>query len=232
MTTRSILDAALDRARLGAQEAPPSAPAGPAGRPTSVTALGPVADPYAAKRQGDEPLAILSELLGSPRWEEILGTLRELARNGGGLGHSGDGEASETVELGDLRIEKHAHRVLVGGSEVALTGLEFRLLVALVERRDRVQSRGVLLNDVWELPASSRTRTVDTHVRRLRDKLGATGEFIHTVRGVGYRFSVRPSIRHADGRCKTIGHPSSHREVSSHAGSERLAVQSARARQH
>src|SRR5580658_1943994 len=144
MTNRSMLDAALARARFDAPE------------------------PKSAR---EEPLAILSELLGSPRWEEILTKLRELAKNGDGLANPAGAEASDTVEVGDLCIEKHAHRVLVAGSEVALTGLEFRLLVTLVDRRDRVQSRGVLLHDVWGFLPSSRTRTVDTHVRRLRDKL-------------------------------------------------------------
>jgi two-component system phosphate regulon response regulator PhoB len=156
--------------------------------------------------------------LGSPRWEEIVTKLHELAEDAGSPPSSEGSVSSEAVEVGDLRIEKHAHRVLVSGREVALTGLEFRLLVTLVDRRDCVQSRGVLLNDVWELPSSSRTRTVDTHVRRLRDKLGATGEFIHTVRGVGYRFSDRPSIRHADGRCKLLTHRPLERHLSSLAG--------------
>jgi DNA-binding response OmpR family regulator len=166
----------------------------------------------------DDPLAILTELLGSARWEEVVTKLREIAENAGAPPHSDSRVAEDTVEVGDLRIEKHAHRVLVAGSEVALTSLEFRLLVTLVNRRDRVQSRGILLNDVWELPSSSRTRTVDTHVRRLRDKLGAAGQFIHTVRGVGYRFSDRRSIRHADGRCKALAPRASEKQLPSLAG--------------
>jgi two-component system phosphate regulon response regulator PhoB len=108
--------------------------------------------------------------------------------------------------------------VLVAGSEVALTSLEFRLLVTLVDRRDRVQSRGILLDELWDLPTSSRTRTVDTHVRRLRDKLGATGQFIHTVRGVGYRFSDRLSIRRPDGRRKVLRPGASERQPPSLVG--------------
>jgi len=162
----------------------------------------------------NEPLAILSELLRSPRCEEILYQLRELAQNARPEGSA----APETVEVGNLRIEKHAHRVLVGGSEVALTSLEFRLLVTLVDRRDRVQSRGILLDELWDLPPSSRTRTVDTHVRRLRDKLGAAGQFIHTVRGVGYRFSDRLSIRRPDGRRKVLRQSASERQPPSLVG--------------
>jgi two-component system phosphate regulon response regulator PhoB len=149
---------------------------------------------------------MLTELLSSHRSEEIVTKLREIAENAGVLDYAEDRAVSDTVEVGDLRIENHAHRVLVAGHEVALTSLEFSLLVTLVDRRDRVQSRGILLNDVWGLSPSSRTRTVDTHVRRLREKLGAIGDWIQTVHGVGYRFSDTPSIRHLDGRCKLLMH--------------------------
>ena len=97
------------------------------------------------------------------------------------------------IEIGGLRIDREAHRVTVGGEEVPLTALEFKLLVTLTERRDRVQARGTLLTDVWAIDAEIASRTVDTHVKRLRDKLGAAGRFIETVRGVGYRFSENPS---------------------------------------
>ncbi len=67
-----------------------------------------------------------------------------------------------------------------------LTALEFRLLSTLIDRRNRVQSRDTLLSDVWGLQLHVETRTVDTHIKRLREKLGEAGEYIHTVRGVGY----------------------------------------------
>jgi two-component system phosphate regulon response regulator PhoB len=67
--------------------------------------------------------------------------------------------------------------------------MEFNLLVTLIERRDRVQPRAALLSDVWGVDPHTTTRTVDTHVKRLRGKLGRAGRFIQTVRGVGYRFS-------------------------------------------
>ncbi len=70
-----------------------------------------------------------------------------------------------------------------------MTPLEFRLLLTLVLRRDRVQMRATLLRDVWELDPGVSSRTVDTHVKRLRDKLHGAGRFIQTVRVVGYRFS-------------------------------------------
>ncbi|MGH7434747.1 MAG: response regulator [Polyangiaceae bacterium] len=97
------------------------------------------------------------------------------------------------IEIGELRIDTDAHRVTVGAEEIALTALEFKLLVTLTERRDRVQARGTLLSDVWAIDAEIASRTVDTHVKRLRDKLGTAGRFIETVRGVGYRFSEIPT---------------------------------------
>ncbi len=96
------------------------------------------------------------------------------------------------LDAGELRIDREAHRVTVNGEEISLTALEFKLLVTLTERRDRVQARGTLLTDVWAIDAEVASRTVDTHVKRLRDKLGVAGRFIETVRGVGYRFSETP----------------------------------------
>jgi hypothetical protein len=75
---------------------------------------------------------------------------------------------------------------------VTLTALELRLLATLLERRGRVQSRPSLLDDVWGMSGDVTTRTVDTHVKRLREKLGAAGPYIETVRGVGYRFTPAP----------------------------------------
>ena len=72
---------------------------------------------------------------------------------------------------------------------MTLTALEFKLLIQLHDRRNRVQTRTALLNDVWDIDADITTRTVDTHVKRLREKLGAAGDYIETVRGVGYRFA-------------------------------------------
>lgn len=96
------------------------------------------------------------------------------------------------IEFGVLRIDREAHRVWVGEDEVELTALEFKLLVTLYERRNRVQTRTMLLDDVWGIEADITTRTVDTHVKRLREKLGSAGSYIATVRGVGYRFAERP----------------------------------------
>ena len=93
------------------------------------------------------------------------------------------------VEVGGIRVDPSAHRVWSGGVEVELTALEFRLLHTFLLRRDRVQTRDQLLEDVWGYEPDLNTRTVDTHVKRLREKLGAAGQIIETVRGVGYRLS-------------------------------------------
>jgi len=96
------------------------------------------------------------------------------------------------IEFGCLRIEPEAHRVWVEDEEVHLTLTEFRLLTTLYERRNRVQSRITLLEDVWGMNTEAETRTVDTHVKRLREKLGAAESYIETVRGAGYRFLGAP----------------------------------------
>ena len=93
------------------------------------------------------------------------------------------------VVFGRLRVDRGAHRAWVDGEEVALTPLEMKLLWTLYERRGRVQSRGTLLDEVWEASPENNTRTVDTQVKRLREKLGLAGAYVETVRGIGYRFA-------------------------------------------
>ena len=100
------------------------------------------------------------------------------------------GRPAEIMKLGQLTIDSEAHRVHVDGREILLTALEFRLLRTLVQRRDRVQTRETLLNDVWGLNLNVETRTIDTHIKRHREKLGKAGTLIETVRGVGYRFGA------------------------------------------
>lgn len=99
--------------------------------------------------------------------------------------------ATDDILFGDLRVDPSAHQAWLGAQELSLTALEFKLLITLMDRRGRVQSRKQLLDDVWGIRADVTTRTVDTHVKRLRQKLGSAGEYIETLRGVGYRF--RPS---------------------------------------
>ncbi len=91
---------------------------------------------------------------------------------------------------GPLSIDRAAHRVFVEGRDVNLTALELRLLCALYDGGSRVQSRETLLRDVWGDESGITTRTVDTHVKRLRKKLGAAAQCIRSVRGVGYGFDT------------------------------------------
>lgn len=96
--------------------------------------------------------------------------------------------AKEKLVFGDLVIDLPRHMVFWKGKEILLTATEFKLLSTLAQRRGRVQSRDVLLRDVWGYESLIDTRTVDTHMRRLREKLGVAARYLDTLRGVGYRF--------------------------------------------
>ncbi len=100
---------------------------------------------------------------------------------------SGPDEA-DTLRFGDLLIDNPRHVVSWRGKPIVLTATEFKLLTVLAKRHGRVQSREQLLRDVWEYNSLVDTRTVDTHMRRLREKLGDAAKYLDTVRGVGYRF--------------------------------------------
>ncbi len=108
----------------------------------------------------------------------------------------GQKDSKEIVEVerqfGDLRIDIESHEVHVDSNPIELTALEFRLLNELVDKRGRVQSRDQLLSEVWGYNAEVTTRTVDTHIKRLREKLGPMGKYVQTIRGVGYKFSRTP----------------------------------------
>jgi two-component system phosphate regulon response regulator PhoB len=93
-------------------------------------------------------------------------------------------------EVGPLELDVDGYHLFVDGKEVHVSTLEMRLLVYLVEHRGRVRSREDLLEDVWGYKPDVSTRTIDTHVKRLRDKLGNAGSLIETVRGTGYRLSA------------------------------------------
>jgi two-component system phosphate regulon response regulator PhoB len=94
--------------------------------------------------------------------------------------------------FGSLKIDLESYEVFINDEEVILTTLEFKLLNQLIERRGRVQTRDQLLKDVWGYSSDITTRTVDTHIKRLREKLGSMGKYIQTIRGVGYKFSRTP----------------------------------------
>jgi two-component system phosphate regulon response regulator PhoB len=95
--------------------------------------------------------------------------------------------AARNISIGAITIDTERHLVNVAGEEVVLTTTEFKLLLNLAERLGRVQSRDLLLQNVWGYNYVGDTRTVDTHVTRLRTKLGEAGEMIKTVRGFGYK---------------------------------------------
>lgn len=90
-----------------------------------------------------------------------------------------------------LKVDIPRHKITIDKREVELTQMEFKLLTILMQRTGRVQSREQLLNDVWDIASDVTTRTIDTHIKRLRQKLGKMGKLIETVRGIGYRFSEK-----------------------------------------
>jgi two-component system phosphate regulon response regulator PhoB len=116
----------------------------------------------------------------SPR--EVILRIKAILRRGAAE------QTEEPLTAGPITIDPARHRVSIGKSDVDLTSIEFRLLRMLVQRRGRVQERDRLLNEVWGYESVIDTRTVDTHIRRLREKLGQAGDHIETVRGFGYRF--------------------------------------------
>jgi two-component system phosphate regulon response regulator PhoB len=97
-------------------------------------------------------------------------------------------EGEKVFRIGDLLIDIDRHQVSVKKKTISLTSTEFKLLVELIKNRGRVQTRERLLDKVWGYTYEGYARTVDTHIRRLREKLGPAGEWIETLRGVGYRF--------------------------------------------
>jgi two-component system phosphate regulon response regulator PhoB len=117
----------------------------------------------------------------SPR--ELVLRVKALLRRSSGADAAGD-----VLVRGTITLDTARHRVQVGGRQVELTPTEFRLLQFLMERPGRVLGRDRLLNSVWGSEVYVTDRTVDTHVKRLRSKLGSDADLIETVRGVGYRF--------------------------------------------
>jgi two-component system phosphate regulon response regulator PhoB len=116
-------------------------------------------------------------------FRELMLRVRAVLRRVGGIAPE-----RTVLERGDLLVDLEAHKVSIGGDEVALTATEFKLLSELISSSPRVQTRDQLLSTVWGYEFEGYARTVDTHVRRLRQKLGDCSRFVETVRGVGYRF--------------------------------------------
>ncbi|MBS0663397.1 MAG: response regulator transcription factor [Verrucomicrobia bacterium] len=119
----------------------------------------------------------------SPR--ELVLRIRKLLKRTQGVN-----EAADQLSIGMLSIDVPHHAATVDGTPVTLTATEFNLLAVLAKRRGRVQTRERLLQDVWGYETAIDTRTVDTHMRRLREKLGPAADYLETIRGVGYRFKA------------------------------------------
>ena len=100
-------------------------------------------------------------------------------------------ELSETIEAGELTIEQPAHRVCVGGDDIELTRREYDLLMYLYRNNGRILTREQILNAIWGYEYDKDIRTIDTHIKTLRAKLGRCGEYIMTARGVGYMFEAK-----------------------------------------
>lgn len=96
---------------------------------------------------------------------------------------------ADVFSIQGLRLDANQHRVWIDDVEIKMTITEYKLLTHLLRKQDQLCSRGELLQEVWELPPNLNTRTVDTHIKRLRQKMQHLAPFIQTVRGAGYRFS-------------------------------------------
>lgn len=119
--------------------------------------------------------------------KELLLRIRNVLRRDGS--EPKPASSTGTLSAPDIVLDADRHEVTVKGKPVVLTALEFRLLKTFLERPGRVQTRETLLSDVWGIDAEITTRTVDTHIKRLREKLGPSGDIIETIRGVGYKLS-------------------------------------------
>ena len=140
--------------------------------------------------KGEEVDRILGFELGADDYLVKPFSLRELTlRVAALLKRNVPLESDENIKLGDLNIDLAAHRVFVESNEVTLTAKEFDLLVHLARHNGRVQTRDYLLEQIWGYSSDVTTRTVDTHIKRLRSKIGSFGNLIETVRSIGYRFN-------------------------------------------
>ncbi|HET9594709.1 MAG TPA: response regulator [Anaeromyxobacteraceae bacterium] len=145
--------------------------------------------------KGEEVDKVVGFELGADDYVTKPFSVRELVlRVKAVLRRAGTAPDRPPESVGSIRVDVEAHRAYVAGSEIVLTPLEFRLLITLMSRVGRVQSREQLLTDVWEMSSELETRTVDTHVKRLREKLGEARDLLETVRGIGYRL-VEPGER-------------------------------------
>ena len=108
------------------------------------------------------------------------------------------GKLQEVLKVAGLEIDLTRHIVTLDGKELVLTLMEFKLLVALIKRKGEAQSREMLLSDVWNVDKTLNTRTIDTHITRIREKLGNLGSMIKTVRGLGYKLEEKEGTVNAE----------------------------------
>lgn len=149
--------------------------------------------------RGDEASRVLGLEVGADDYvvkpfsvREVVLRVRALCRRAGERRAArGSADAGRRLTWGELSVDPVRHRVYADGAELALRPLEYKLISLLLEHPGRVYSRAELLLEVWGISAEINTRTVDTHVRRLREKLGPQGEVIETVHGFGYRLRER-----------------------------------------
>tara|TARA_B110000014_G_scaffold246821_1_gene219856 strand:+ start:51 stop:734 length:684 start_codon:yes stop_codon:yes gene_type:complete len=142
--------------------------------------------------KGEEVDRIVGFELGADDYLVKPFSLRELSlRVSSLLKRSRPHLSNEKVSIGELEIDIAAHRILLNNKEISLTKKEFELIMHLVQRNGRVQTREHLLSQIWGYTSDVTTRTVDTHIKRLRSKLGSFGKNIETVRSVGYRFNYK-----------------------------------------
>ena len=126
----------------------------------------------------------VDEYISKPFSPKIL-----VARVGAILRRS-NAAASEVLDVGGIRIDKSAHQVTIDGKEIELSYKEFELLAYFVENQGIALSREKILNNVWNYDYFGDARTIDTHVKKLRSKMGEKGEYIKTIWGMGYKFEV------------------------------------------
>src|SRR5262249_20659078 len=157
--------------------------------------------------KGEEVDRIVGFELGADDYVVKPFSVRELILRARAILRRGDASTAleEQIDFGKLRIDRAAHRAWACGQEVGLTALELRLLLMLYDRRGRVLTRDLLLDEVWGTHADVTTRNVDTHVKRVREKLGEAGEYIETVRGVGYRFRAEAADEGGAGKAPSKG---------------------------
>ena len=140
--------------------------------------------------RGEEIDRVIGFELGADDYVSKPFSARELVLRAKSIFRRVKGSRSDMLELGNIRVYPQRHQCFVGRREITLTAKEFDLLEHLMQARGNVLKREVLMDKVWEYNGEAASRTLDTHIRRLLDKLGTEGAHIETVRGVGFRMAL------------------------------------------